>query len=178
QINLSGTSGKIALADTFDALVGNCPVTNSTHVKDFVGYGGADCREGTATAPSPPNNTTSILRLSGGATDTNQNGSDFALGSPNPRRTAPIVELGPNVLGTDPRSNGINAPRDATMLVTFTEPVDVVDPWFTLTCASSGTHSSATFAVSNGGRDHYITPNDNFTAGEQCTVTILKDQIH
>src|SRR4029078_11750426 len=82
QINLSGTSGKIALADTFDALGGHSPVTNSTQVKDFVGYGAADCREGTATAPSPPNNTTSILPLSGGASDTNQNGSDFCVGSP------------------------------------------------------------------------------------------------
>ena len=32
--------------------------------------------------------------------------------------------------------------------------------------------------MSFGGRDHYITPNDNFIAGEQCTVTILKNQIH
>jgi DNA/RNA endonuclease G (NUC1) len=97
---------------------------------------------------------------------------------PNPRRTAAIVELGPNVLATDPRGNGINAPRDATIQVTFTEPVDVVPAWFTLTCASSGTHHSATFAIGFGGRDHYITPNDNFIAGEQCTVTILKNHIH
>jgi endonuclease G len=178
QINLSASNGKIALADTFDALVGSCPIVNSTHVKDFVGYGSADCREGTTTAPSPSNNTTALFRLGNGSVDTNQNGNDFVKGTPDPRRTAPIVELGPQVLGTDPHSNGINAPRDATIQVTFTEPVDVVDPWFTLTCVSSGPHSSATFAVSGGGRDHYITPNDNFTAGEQCTVTVLKDQVH
>ena len=35
--------------------------------------------------------------------------------APAPRRTAPIVEIGPLVLGTDPRTNGINAPRDATI---------------------------------------------------------------
>src|SRR4029453_17667101 len=50
--------------------------------------------------------------------------------------------------------------------------------WFTLTCANSGPHNSATFAVGFGGKDHYITPNDNFIAGEQCSVAILKDRIH
>src|SRR5262249_9100899 len=95
---------------------------------------------------------------------------------PTPRRTAPIVELGPLVLSTDPIKNGVNAPRDATIQVTFTEPVDVVGPWFDITCATTGQHNSASFAGS--GKDHYITPNVNFLAGEVCTVTIFKDQIH
>ena len=174
QINMSGTSGKVALVDTFDGLVGNCPTVNP-HVMDFVGYGGADCREGATTAPSP-SNTTSIFRQGGGSTDTNNNGTDFITGAASPRRTAPIVELGPLVLATDPRSNGANAPRDATIQVTFTEPVDVVGAWFDITCSGSGQHDSATFA--GAGQDHYITPNVNFLPGEQCTVTIFKDQVH
>ena len=174
EINMSGTSGKIALVDNFDGLVGNCPISNP-HIMDFVGYGSADCREGTTTAPSP-GTTTSIFRLNGGSTDSDRNGSDFVAGPAMPRRTAPIVELGPLVLSTEPRTNGINAPRDATILVTFTEPVDVVGPWFDITCASSGQHNSSTFA--GGGKEHYITPNVNFVAGEQCIVTIFKDQVH
>ena len=79
-------------------------------------------------------------------------------------------------MSTDPRTNGVNAPRDATIAVTFTEPVDVIGAWFDITCANSGQHNSATFA--GGGQNHYITPNVNFVAGEQCTVTIFKDQIH
>jgi endonuclease G len=176
QINMSGTSGKVALVNSFDGLVGNCP-TSDPHVMDFVGYGSADCREGTTTAPAP-SNTTSIFRLGGGSIDTDRNGSDFVTGTPNPRRTAPIVELGPLVLSTDPRTNGANAPRDATVAVTFTEAVDVVGSWFDITCASSGQHNSATFASDLQGQVQYITPNDNFQAGEQCTVTIYKDQIH
>src|SRR4029453_1246409 len=70
EINMSGTNGKIALVDSFDALVGNCPISNP-HVMDFVGYGSADCREGTTTAPSP-SATTSIFRLNGGITDTDR----------------------------------------------------------------------------------------------------------
>jgi endonuclease G len=174
QINISGTSGKIALVDSFDGLVGNCP-TADPHVMDFVGYGSADCREGTSTATAP-SNTTSLFRLGGGSTDTDNNGSDFVTGPPAPRRTAPIVELGPLVLSTDPRTNGFNAPRDATIAVTFTEPVDVIGAWFDISCAGSGQHNSATFAGS--GQTHYITPNVDFVAGDQCTVAIYKDQIH
>ena len=81
------------------------------------------------------------------------------------------------VLGTDPRKNGTNAARDASINVTFTEPVDVVGSWFDITCPS-GQHNDATFAVTDGSRTHVITPNLNFVAGEQCTVTIFKDQIH
>jgi hypothetical protein len=75
------------------------------HVVDFVGYGGgANCREGAVNAPAG-SNTAAIIRLGDGAADTNRNGSDFVAGAPTPRRTAPIVELGPAVLATDPRFN-------------------------------------------------------------------------
>ena len=173
QINMSGTNGKVALVNSFDGLVGNCPI-GDPHLMDFVGYGSADCREGTATAPSP-SNTTALFRGGNGSVDTNNNGSDFATSAPAPRQTAPIVELGPLVLSTDPRPNGSNAPRDATVQITFTEPVDVLGAWFDISCNTSGTHNSVTTAGS--GRDHYITPNVNFVAGEQCTVTIFKDQV-
>jgi DNA/RNA endonuclease G (NUC1) len=177
QINMAAGSGKIALVNSFTALVGNCPIFNPT-IKDLVGYGTADCGEGSTTA-SAGSNTTALFRKNDGSVDTDNNANDFAApATPTPRRTAPIVELGPNVLTTDPRFNGTDAARDATILVTFTETVDVDNGWFALTCASSGAHYSATFAESFGGRDQYITPNDNFTAGEQCTVTILKDRIH
>src|SRR5262245_64374321 len=99
---MSSTSGKIALVDSFDGLVGNCPISNP-HIMDFVGYGSADCREGTTTAPSP-STTTSIFRLNGGSTDTDRNGSDFVEGSAMPRRTAPIVVLVPVVSSTTPTS--------------------------------------------------------------------------
>jgi DNA/RNA endonuclease G (NUC1) len=175
QINMAATSGKVALVNSFDGLVGNCPLGDPS-LMDFVGYGSPDCREGAAPAPAP-SSSTSIFRQGGGSIDTNNNGSDFVTGSPNPRQTAPIVELGPLVLSTDPRKNGTNAPRDASINVTFTEPVNVVDQWFDISCPS-GQHNTATFATTDGGRTHVITPNLNFVAGEQCTVTIFKDQIH
>jgi DNA/RNA endonuclease G (NUC1) len=177
QINMAAASGKVALVNSFTGLVGSCPIFDGS-VKDFVGYGSADCGEGSTTTPAG-SNSTALFRKNDGSLDTDNNANDFnAPAMPAPRRTAPIVELGPNVLSTDPRGNGFNAPRDATILVSFTETVDVDPGWFTLTCTTSGPHQSATFAVNFGGRDHYITPNDNFTAGESCTVTVLRDRIH
>ena len=173
-INMSATSGKIALTNSFDSLVGNCPLGDS-HLMDLVGYGTADCREGTTTAPGG-SNTTSMQRLANGATDTDRNGSDFITGAPSPRRTAPIVELGPLVLLSDPRKNGVNAPRDATIVITFTEAVNVSGAWFDITCAVTGQHNDVT--VAGGGQTHYITPNVDFTAGELCTVTLFRNQIH
>jgi endonuclease G len=173
-VNMAAASGKIALTNSFEELTGNCPIGDA-HLMDLVGYGAADCREGTTAAPQG-SNTTSVLRLGNGATDTDRNGSDFVSSAPNPRRTAPIVELGPLVLMSDPRRNGFNAPRDATLVITFTEAVDVFGAWFDITCATSGQHNDATFA--GGGQTHYITPNVDFIAGEACAVTLFKTQIH
>jgi len=174
EINMSGSTGKVALVNNFDALEGICPLGDS-NIVDFVGYGAsANCAE-TANAPAP-SNTTAIFRTNNGATDTDNNSSDFVVAVPNPRRTAPIVEIGPAVFSSDPRNNGFNSPRDASVTVNFTEPVDVVGAWFNINCAATGLHNDAT--VAGAGKVYVITPNVNFLAGEQCTATILKDQVH
>jgi DNA/RNA endonuclease G (NUC1) len=173
DINMSGTTGKVALSKTGDALSG-CPVGDANLV-DLVGYGTANCREG-GTNASAPSNTTAIFRKNGGFTDTNVNGADFQTGAPSPRRTTPIQEIGPAVLSTDPRNTGTNAPRDASITVTFTETVDVADGWYTINCASTGNHDSATIASNQNA--WIITPNANFLAGEQCTVTVFRQFVH
>jgi DNA/RNA endonuclease G (NUC1) len=173
-INMSATTGKVALVDNGDSLTGGCPVDNP-HVKDFVGYGGtATCREGAANAPAP-SNTTALFRQGDGAIDTDQNSADFVTGAPAPLSTTPVVEIGPLVLSTDPGLGGSNAPRDATIEVQFTEPVDVFGQWFDLTCSATGSHDDATTAVH--GNSHFITPNVNFQPGETCTVRITRDLV-
>lgn len=182
-INLSGTTGKVALVSSFQPLSGNCPLADPNLV-DFVGYGSTAstsgfCYEGTAPAPGPAgNNTVSVLRKGAGSTDTNNNSNDLQIGAVNPRRTAPIVELGPNVLTTDPASNGFNIPHDASITVSFTEPVDVVGAWYNIACADLTTHNDATVVVSNNFKTYVITPNVNFGFGQQCTVTVNKDNVH
>ena len=68
DINMSATTGKVALVNNFDPLEGTCPL-GDVNIVDFVGYGtGANCAE-TANAPAP-SNTTAIFSKNGGATIT------------------------------------------------------------------------------------------------------------
>jgi DNA/RNA endonuclease G (NUC1) len=182
-INLSGSTGKVALVSSFQPLSGTCPLADPNLV-DFVGYGSTAttsrfCYEGTAPAPGPNgNNTVSVFRKAGGATDTNNNANDLITGAANPRRTAPIVELGPNVLSNDPSWNGFDIPHDASITVSFTEPVNLDAGWYNITCSDSSTHNDATIVVSNNSKTFVITPNTNFPFGAQCSVTISKDSVH
>ncbi len=177
ELNLSGTAGKIALVSNGDSLGGTCPLSDAD-VVDFVGYGTtANCSEGDIDAPAP-SNSNAIFRQSNGSQDTNVNGADFFAQIASPRRTAPIVEIGPSVLSTDPRNDFTNSPRDSSLTITFTEPINVDPQWFTVSCAVTGAHNDATITSYNNGKNYVITPNVNFQAGEQCSVTISKDSIH
>jgi DNA/RNA endonuclease G (NUC1) len=175
SINMSATTGKVALSSGGDPFDG-CPIGDALLV-DLVGYGTANCHEGATNAPAP-SNTSAIFRKTNGFTDTNVNGSDFVTGTPNPRRTAVISEIGPYVLSVDPRNGSTIAPRDASMGVTFTEAVTVSGAWFNISCTSTGLHNDATVASANGNRLWIITPNVNFLAGETCTATVYKNFVH
>jgi DNA/RNA endonuclease G (NUC1)/fibronectin type 3 domain-containing protein len=177
SVNMSGTAGKVALSNA-GAPVGSC---SDSSIVDFIGYGtGTTCHEGAANAPTL-SNTTADFRKNGGATDTDQNGNDFVAGTPNPRRTTPIQEVGPSILsidGTDSNAGSSTAPRDGSVTVNFSEAVDVDPNWFTLTCVSSGAHTNATYASNDSKTTWVITPNDNYVPGEQCTATVIASAIH
>ena len=90
-IAMSATNGKVALVVGTGALSGSgCPI--GTNIIDFVGFGTANCFEGTA-ATGALTNSLAAIRADSGRTDTNQNGSDFIVDRvPNPRNTAaPLV---------------------------------------------------------------------------------------
>ena len=82
-INLSSTGGKVALTKTQTLLTVSNPVGDA-NVIDFVGYGTANAYEG-AGAALATSSTTANFRAGGGATDTDNNSSDFSTGLPNPR---------------------------------------------------------------------------------------------
>ena len=93
--NLGGTSGKIALvrgatALTCGASAGSCSADSL--VEDLVGYGSASDFEGAGSAAGL-SNTSAALRANDGCTDTGDNASDFAAGTPAPRNSASPVNL-------------------------------------------------------------------------------------
>jgi hypothetical protein len=88
--NLGGTSGKIALvrgaaALTCGASAGSCSA--DPLVADFVGYGSVSDFEGAGSAAGL-SNTAAALRADDGCTDTGDNATDFAAGTPVPRNSA------------------------------------------------------------------------------------------
>lgn len=174
SINMAAGSGKIALVNNAEGLTGataTCPLEDPNLV-DFVGYGTSACREGTASAPLG-SNTTALLRKGNGAIDTNQNGDDFTADAPNPRRTAIILDAPPSVSSTDTDSDPFAftpAPRDASVAVFFSEPVEVTGTWYAINCVNTGPHTAV---VSAGPRNWVLTPDVNFQPGEQCTIQIF-----
>ena len=84
-INMSGTTGKVALVSNNIALSGGCPAGGA--LVDFVGFGtSATCFEG-AGPTSNLSNTTAARRKAEGCVDTNNNNADFFSGAALPRNS-------------------------------------------------------------------------------------------
>jgi Calx-beta domain/Lamin Tail Domain/Bacterial Ig-like domain (group 2)/WD40-like Beta Propeller Repeat len=99
-INMAAGAGKVALVNSTTALVSptgsGCP-SSFTTVIDFVGYGsGAGiCFEGSAAAPGPAANITSVLRKTSGCQDTNINSADFTATSTASARNSSSTNICP-----------------------------------------------------------------------------------
>jgi hypothetical protein len=78
SINMSATTGKVALVNTTSALgCGTTPcVLPDSRIVDLVGFGTATTAEGGAAAPAP-SATLGLVRKSGGCQDTDNNAADF-----------------------------------------------------------------------------------------------------
>src|SRR5262245_6639061 len=146
-INMSATAGKVALVNTTTPLGCNgsstpCGAAALATIVDLVGYGNANFFEGPAAAPTT-SNTTAALRAAGGCTDTDNNGADFTAGAPAPQNTAAAAspcggDQAPAVSSTSPADGAGGVALDANVSVTFSEPVDVADGWFSIQCTTSG----------------------------------------
>ncbi len=73
--NMGATSGKVALISVGPAGTTTCPAGT---VEDFLGWGTANCYEGSA-AVGALSKTTGAVRLNGGITDTDDNAADFSI---------------------------------------------------------------------------------------------------
>ena len=177
SIAMGATAGKVILANVATPLSGSCP--SGAAVVDLVGYGTtANCFEdGAATAA--PSNTTAVLRAESGCTDSDRNASDFAVGAPSPRNTASPLHFctgdnAPAVTATSPLNNATDVSFNTNIAITFSEPVDVSTAWYTISCATSGSHT----ATQSGGPTTFsLDPAVDFGFSESCTVTVLASEV-
>jgi VCBS repeat-containing protein len=80
----------------------------------------------------------------------------------------PPPEEAPEVLSTTPANNG-SAQTTSNITITFSEPVTVVEPWFSISCNTSSTHTAV---VTDDDPAFTLNPDTDFVVGETCTVTI------
>jgi predicted extracellular nuclease len=169
-ILMSGTAGKVALVQNSTALTGTCPAFGLP-ISDFVGYGTtANCFEGSGPTPAP-GNTTSVIRLGDGATDTDNNAADFIAGAPDPDNSA---DPAPTVVSTTPANGAFNVSVSSNIDITFSEAVNVSGSWFSISCGTSGSHTAT---VSGGSTTFTLNPDTDFVTTETCTVTVVAAQV-
>ncbi len=92
-IIMSRSGGKIAFLNTQIAASG-CPVTaGNPNLVDFLGYGTANCFEGSGTGPASTG--TNSTRRTNICVDTNNNAADFSSAVTNPRNSASVISVCP-----------------------------------------------------------------------------------
>ena len=96
-INMSASSGKVALVDSTGGLGCNggstpCDAAQEALILDLVGFGSANYYEGSGPAPGLSASLAGF-RADGGCTDSNDNAADFGTAAPAPRNGASL----PNV---------------------------------------------------------------------------------
>ncbi len=80
------------------------------------------------------------------------------------------AHLRPAVFATVPADGASGVAPDASIAVTFSEPVTVSGSWYAIDCATSGPHSAT---VSGGPTTWTLDPDTNFAGNDDCTVTIV-----
>jgi predicted extracellular nuclease len=128
-VNMSATGGKVIIANTTSGLACNggsapCSAAQLAQIVDLIGYDGANFFEG---APAPTlSNTTAALRGAGGCTETDNNATDFAAGTPTPRNTASTFNPCPTT--TTLSVNDVSAQEGNSGTTSFTFTVGLSSP--------------------------------------------------
>lgn len=178
SVNMSGTSGKVALVNVTTGLACNggstvCPAAELAKIVDLVGYGTANFFEGAGAAPTL-SNTTAGFRGNNGCTETDNNSADFATGAPNPRNSASAT----NNCGGSNNPSGAGAanpsalpPGSSTLLtVTVAPGSNPVSTGLTVTGNLTAIGGSGTQQFFDNATNGDVTAGDNIFS-YQATVT-------
>jgi uncharacterized repeat protein (TIGR01451 family) len=89
--------------------------------------------------------------------------------TPGAENTCGVVDTPPSVSSTTPADSATGVAISANITIDFDEDVTVTDPWFDISCGTSGAHTAAD---SGGPASYTLNPDTDFANGETCTVTI------
>ncbi len=85
-----------------------------------------------------------------------------------------LGDAAPTVQATTPASGAVDVAVDASITVTFSEPVGVSGSWYSISCTTSGPHTAT---VTGGPTTFTLDPDSDFAADESCAVTIAAGQV-
>lgn len=85
-------------------------------------------------------------------------------------------DIPPTVASTVPTNGATGVALNADIDITFSEDVNVTDPWFEIDCTVSGL-VDATFTGTSPTNSYTLDPDEDFEPGELCTVTIFAAQV-
>ena len=103
-------------------------------------------------------------------TDINDAGVDDALAIDDVVFGTP-VDVPPYLHSSFPEDGG-EFPTNASLILTFSEPVDVEGAWFEIQCAASGYYTPSNTTVSGGATVYTLTPNTPLLADDVCELTL------
>jgi len=107
-------------------------------------------------------------------TDFNASSADDGLAVDEFSLTPRYADSAPSVTATSPQAGATGVAPDSNVSITFSEPVSVTDPWYSISCGGTGAHP----ATASGGPTTYtLDPASDFAAGEACTVTVYGAQV-
>ena len=105
--------------------------------------------------------------------DTNASGADDGLAIDDISFEVagdPPADVPPTVVSTTPVNNAVDVPLASTLSVSFSEAVTLTAPWYSISCAVSGSHTAS---QAGGPTTYTLTPSPGFASNEVCTWTIL-----
>jgi hypothetical protein len=185
-IPMAAGAGKVALVNTTVALAGTggnaglngttCPSGNGAIV-DFIGYGtggsGATCSESATQAPTLTNTTADLRNAANQNPDTDQNGADFASGTPNPRNST----VGPWGTGSATPAS-VPVTTSTTLSMTTNAGTNPASPVTSVVAdlTSIGGSSAQAFTANGAVYSFTATIPANVTPGAKTITATITDQ--
>jgi len=84
-------------------------------------------------------------------------------------------DTAPRVTSSVPANGDSGVAVDTDIVLTFSEPVTVTEPWFDIACSVSGAHAATAGSADNV--TFTLAVASAFTLGESCTVTVVATQV-
>jgi predicted extracellular nuclease len=101
--------------------------------------------------------------------------SAASFGAPNAGQDfVGVGDTPPSVASTTPANGAVEVPLDASLTVTFNEPVATSGDWFRIACSVSGEHTAS---VSGGPQAYVLSPATPFASGDSCELTIASSAV-